>query len=63
MESHEFVYLITKDTKSGRVFTMIDNRTRDELEPKQSRKQETLLETFKRKTAEREAASGAIGKA
>lgn len=33
MESHEFVYIIAKDVKSGRVFTMIDNRPNMEPEP------------------------------
>jgi hypothetical protein len=32
MESHEFVYLIAKDMKSGRVYTVIENRTRKEIE-------------------------------
>lgn len=32
MESHEFVYLITKDMRTGRVYTLIDNRSRQEME-------------------------------
>lgn len=32
MESHEFVYLITKDMRTGRVYTVIDNRSKQEIE-------------------------------
>ncbi len=32
MEGHEFVYLITKDGRTGRVHTVVDNRTKLDFE-------------------------------
>jgi hypothetical protein len=51
MQSHEFVYLITKDMKSGRVFTVIDNRTPADLATPSAAPppQPTLLDMLNRK--------------
>jgi hypothetical protein len=51
MQSHEFVYLITKDMKSGRVFTVIENRSPADMANPSSPPppQPTLLDMLNRK--------------
>ena len=48
MESHQFVYLIIKDARTGRVFTKFDNR--DSLEDgKNERKPFSVIDFVKSK--------------